>query len=310
MTLHAFGTHQPLLFGACLSTSGPIIELGTGFYSTPFVHAVSAAQNRPLWSVDTQRGYLTFMGRYASELHRLALLDPEMMMGDDGRIAYGQGQSPAYFIDRQRRYFETHFADVSPSVVLVDHSPGFLRQPAIEWFADRAEFVVAHDTESREHYRYDFSRFRYCLNDVSQATGSSVMSNRRDCEPLRAFLWARGQGPAMLAPRSATLASQGQWASVVYPVEEVPADGTISIYFKDAPDGDFQVLARKRDDRGLGYLWRQVCKDGKPNLPVMDGKLLLETPLLFTVGNISLHQVDEVEFRYKSPSGEVSFEIS
>ena len=308
--LHAFGTHQPLLFGACLSTDGPLIELGTGFYSTPFIHAVSAAQGRPAWSVDTSRAYLTFMGQYESDAHRMMLLDEEMMMGDDGKIVFSDDQSPAYFVERQTAFLERHFGSITPGVVFVDHDPAFLRQPAIEWFADRADFIVTHDTESPEHYGFDFTPFRSRLSDHYQPTGTVVVSNRRDCEALRQFLWARGSGKPILEPTSAKLVSHGQWASVHYPVHSLRPDGLATIVVDQVPDGDLQIVARSAAKPALGMLWRQILKDGQPHVPCENGRLLVEASGMWTVGNLSPVDVDEVEFRFRADSGEIVFEVS
>lgn len=71
----------------------------------------------------------------------------------------------------------------APAVVLVDHAPGFLRAPAIAFFAERAEYVIVHDAEHVEHYHLEphLSRFRSRWDFRLHRPTSVILSNRHDC---------------------------------------------------------------------------------------------------------------------------------
>ncbi len=312
MSLNAFGTHQPLLFGACISTDGPMVELGTGFYSTPFIHALSLGQNRRAYSLDTSRGYLTFMSRYREGLHKVSLLDEKMRMGPDGKVAMGS-RSQAFFVERQTAVLEKKFAAMGEiSVVFIDHDPAFLRQPAIDWFADRARFIVAHDTESPAHYGYDFSRFRHQLSDHYQPTGTTVVSNMADCEPLRRFLWARGPvGQRMTPPGTVRLQSRGEVARATFAVAPLQGDSYLRLRVRTMPEGacELEVVGRSSADPKKGYLWARPMKNGALRSPTEAGDMVVEACAMTTHGNLSPHEVDVLELRFRAEDASIEVEI-
>ena len=47
------GSHLPVLIKMVLMTDGPILELGTGFFSTPVLHWLCAEKKRKLVSYDS-----------------------------------------------------------------------------------------------------------------------------------------------------------------------------------------------------------------------------------------------------------------
>ncbi len=315
MSLHAFGTHQPLLFAACLSTQGSIVELGAGFYSTPFIHALTLAQGRDAYTVETQAGYLNFMSGYVSDRHRLWLFDEEIERGPNGKVVLGDGRK-ARIVEAQARYLEQRFGRMTDiSVVFVDHSPGFLRQPAVAWFADRTEFIVVHDTENEPFYRYDFSTFRHRLSDRYQKPGSTVLSNRRDCEGLRSYLWARGAtGPSLLdAPLvdAEILAVAGGWTSLPLPAGSMRAQGSARMKVKQLGEGesDVQVIARAASSPDRGMFWGQILKNGEPCVPVEDGWLIIEACTLNPVGALRPEEVDSLEIRFLASHGKLVFDL-
>ena len=311
MSLHAFGTHQPLLLGACLKTKGMIVELGSGFYSTPIVHSVSLAQRRPAVTLDTSRMYVNFMSRYANKDHRVLLSDPMLMLGETGKFEDLEGHGNQYYVDRQAIRFEKLFGSVDDiGVVFVDHDPAFLRQPAIEWFADRATYIIAHDTESPTHYHYDFSKFKYVLRDVYQPTGTVCMSSREPCEPLREFLWSRGDdGPlvSMVGKDGKGVArmfsEQGGWTVSDYPVSGLTGASHVAMTLDRLPTSvgsELQLLARSARRPG-DYFWKTLAVNGHTFAHIDDkGRAIVEMCTLGLQGNINLSDVDTLQLRFKS----------
>lgn len=311
MSLHAFGTHQPLLLGACLKTKGMIVEVGSGFYSTPIVHAVSLSQGRPAVTLDTSRMYVNFMSRYANKNHRVLLADARLMLGETGKFIDPENKGGQYYIDRQADRFQHLFGAMNDiSVVLVDHDPAFLRQPAIEWFADRATYIIAHDTESPDHYRYDFSKFKYAIRDVYQPVGTVCVSNRESCEPLREFLWSRGaDGPliSLAGGEGGSVArlfsERGAWTVSEYPVSGLTGASHIALTLEQmptAPGSELQILARS-SRRPSDYFWQTLAVNGH-TFAYIDprGRAIVEMCTLGLQGNISLGEVDALQLRFKS----------
>ena len=66
-----FGTHLPLLLTAVTVTTGDVIELGTGWYSTPNLHDLLANTSRNLFSADTDSLWLSKFERFRSPQHIL-----------------------------------------------------------------------------------------------------------------------------------------------------------------------------------------------------------------------------------------------
>jgi len=73
-------------------------------------------------------------------------------------------------------------------------APGYLRVPAIEHFANMADFIVIHDTELVETYGYEpcLSTFRYRLDSCFHVPHTTIVSNFRPCDCFASLL---GQSP-------------------------------------------------------------------------------------------------------------------
>jgi len=71
-TDNGFGTHQIILSAAALSTSGDVLEFGTGFYSTPMLHEIISSQGgRLLVSADSDLTWLSKFLNLSSPTHQL-----------------------------------------------------------------------------------------------------------------------------------------------------------------------------------------------------------------------------------------------
>lgn len=70
----AYGSHAAVLAGMMAyiaDTDGGVLELGAGWYSTPLLHAICAAQRRPLFTVESDTQWLTKFHPYRTEMHEL-----------------------------------------------------------------------------------------------------------------------------------------------------------------------------------------------------------------------------------------------
>jgi hypothetical protein len=117
--LDDFGTFFPVLAALVNRTSGPVLELGCGNYSTPMLHFM--CKNRPLFSAETDSKWFEKFAEYQSTNH-------------DIRLVSDWDQYDV--IDR-------YFWDVA----LVDHAPGKRRIVETARLKDRCRFLVLHDVE-------------------------------------------------------------------------------------------------------------------------------------------------------------------
>jgi predicted O-methyltransferase YrrM len=154
------GSHLPILIKLVLMTDGPILELGTGFFSTPALHWLCAEKKRKLVSYDSSEKYIEVAKNYLADFHEVHLVN------DWSKIDISQ-----------------HW-----SVVLVDHAPGEQRKLEMARVANNADYVVVHDTEPRNdkyyHYSEVASLYKYRYNYDKLYPNTSVFSNFKDLSNL------------------------------------------------------------------------------------------------------------------------------
>lgn len=117
------GSHAPILARAFLACSGPVVECGTGHWSTWMLHEMCAQVGRSLLSVDTDKEWLSKFSELEGESHRFERVSDWLSWAKEA------GQV---------------------SLVFVDCAPGEIRVPLIKALADKANLIVAHDTEADE----------------------------------------------------------------------------------------------------------------------------------------------------------------
>lgn len=152
-----FGTHIAPLLTAVLNTTGDVFEMGSGDWSTPFLHALCAKEKRTLLTADTDKEWLSHFADLARPWHKLVHVELEWAWDYVGDQKWG--------------------------VVFVDHKPGDRRIHDIVRFKDKAQVIVVHDTENPgygyEHvfkffkYRYDYKRYNVWTTLVSNHHGVS-----------------------------------------------------------------------------------------------------------------------------------------
>jgi hypothetical protein len=116
-------------------TTGAVLEIGIGHFSTPALHAFCLASGRTLWSLESDGlWYETFRGKYKHDLHKF-------LNGDYREILEGK---------KLRNYYAPW------SVTLIDSWPSSLphastvasrRRQDFESMIDHSDFVLVHDYE-------------------------------------------------------------------------------------------------------------------------------------------------------------------
>jgi hypothetical protein len=191
MQTDPFSTHQPLLVAALLHTHGPILEIGGGLYSTPIISAFANVQERDAHTVETGPGMYELLKRFSSPHHKIWHVSG-YDFAPDGRFLPRADTTRAQYIEIQARFL-AEFSRTSParwSVVFIDQAPGYLRVPAIEHFADIADFIVTHDTEMVEAYGFEpcLSTFRHRWDSRLQAPHATIVSNFHPCGDFASLL--------------------------------------------------------------------------------------------------------------------------
>src|SRR3990167_3439257 len=116
-----WGSHLPVLIKCLENSKGPVLELGLGISSTPLLHALCFDQDRFLLSLDNDPQFVEMFKKYRSETHSIELVDN----------------------------WATHPITPSPlwALALIDHKPEERRKEEIKRLADKAIFLIVHDTE-------------------------------------------------------------------------------------------------------------------------------------------------------------------
>lgn len=150
-----FGTYAPVFAALIAKTTGPILELGAGDNSTPFLHLISRS-GRQVVTAETDSAWLKKFENYRSPNHAFHLIvkDPSK------KGEYYQWQAGWDAWDQIERF--------NWSVALVDQAPGECRVSTIRRLKGRCTFIVAHDSEEdygaggNYGYREMKPLFRYC----------------------------------------------------------------------------------------------------------------------------------------------------
>ena len=134
-----------------MATDGPVLELGIGHYSTPILHYI--CRDRHLVSIDNNADWVNEFRSFETPTHRICFADPIM-----------NAVIPEAF-----------------SVVFVDTAPVTSRIGLIRDFADRAQYLVIHDTECRR-YRYDriWGLFNYLVDVTRYFPGARLESRTNE----------------------------------------------------------------------------------------------------------------------------------
>lgn len=156
-----YSTFLPVLMEAVNRTSGDVLELGAGVFSTPVLHWMCKKGKRRLVTIENDEKWFNF-SRW--------------------RFRFGSNQPVQHrfvFVknwDDAERYINKEW-----DVVLIDHSPSERRIVEIEKLANLAKYIVVHDADSFQEKNYHYSKifplfkYRYDFTEVEPAT--MVLSN-------------------------------------------------------------------------------------------------------------------------------------
>ena len=152
-----FGSHLPLLSKVMNNTSGPVLELGTGMFSTPFLHWLCFDRRRFLVSYENDREFWGKYRLFQNTRHRIRFVE---------------------------KWEDAKIENINWSVVLVDQHPARSRKEMIKRLVNIADFIVIHDTEPENnrvyHYEEIWPLFKFRCDDKRTKPNTSVVSNLGD----------------------------------------------------------------------------------------------------------------------------------
>lgn len=155
-----YGTHLGPLIRVMRETSGDVLELGTGVFSTPFLHYTCMLDNRKLVSYENCAKWMRWINYYQSPSHQIILVD-----------------------DWDKAEIERPW-----DVALVDHSPSERRIIDIKRLANYAKFIVVHDTSKQYFHTYQYHLihplFKYRKIWKGDTRRADVFSNFVDLKNL------------------------------------------------------------------------------------------------------------------------------
>lgn len=152
-----YGSHLALLTAAVAMTSGRVVELGSGFYSTPVLRAICVTQQRPVHTIDNDREWLESVCGPGSQLHT------SMHLADWSDL---------------HRFGGLLRCDVA----FVDMAPASARTEAIRVMRRWARIVVVHDTEFEQQHNYPgmedaIKAFSYRVDDRRRGPWTTAVSD-------------------------------------------------------------------------------------------------------------------------------------
>jgi len=156
------GSHLPILIKVLGLTDGPVLELGTGLFSTPFLHW-ACYPNRKLVSYENKKEFFNTWN-----------YDDKREAGNN----YDSYHTRILVEDWDKIDISEHWG-----VVFVDHNPGPRRREEMKRVANNADYVVVHDTDEKNDWYYKYSEyfpfFKYRW-DSKIYPRTSVLSNFKD----------------------------------------------------------------------------------------------------------------------------------
>lgn len=156
--MNRFATHIPTLLACLQHTDGPVLELGSGWFSTPVLSAF--ATDRLIRTVESDRDW-------HARVSRICTYQP---------ITQHRHQ-----IVCVPDYDDAPIDDHDWAIVLLDHEPPPRRGVDALRLRERCRLMIGHDSEHSAYgYAAAFDTFRYRLTDSRLLPWTTVVSD----EPL------------------------------------------------------------------------------------------------------------------------------
>ena len=144
-------SHMAVLAKYVLATDGTVLELGSGFFSTPLLHWLCVDMNRSLITYESNEEWFNQAKRFQNRLHIIRLTDWNLDI---------KGHYSVAFIDQSTRN----------------------RVPTALYLKDKVDYVIIHDSDSEHPYHYErlWPHFKYRYDYPKAKPMTTVLSNFKD----------------------------------------------------------------------------------------------------------------------------------
>jgi hypothetical protein len=171
-----WGSHLPVLMKVASLTTGDILELGAGFFSTPYLFWICKEQKRKFVSYENEYEWFKQIWRWKNPKGSKVTTDKLSVISPDKLLEY-------HFVSS----WDMADIDKEWDVVLVDHSPSQRRIVEIKKLANLAKYIVVHDTQRDTKfcdYPQIYSLFKYRYDYSKAIPYTTVLSNFMDLSNL------------------------------------------------------------------------------------------------------------------------------
>lgn len=146
-----------MLMKAIQLSDGPILELGSGLFSTPLIHWMCHESKRKIVTYESVNKYMEFACQFKSNNHKV----------------------------RQVKTYDDIDLGDHWGVVLIDHTVERRSIDALR-LKDKADYIVMHDSEC-DLYEYEsiFRHFKHVHHWKSCVPFTSVVSNFKDLKEFK-----------------------------------------------------------------------------------------------------------------------------
>lgn len=171
-----WGSHMPVLAKVMEFTDGAVLELGTGVWSTALLDMMCRETKRKLISYDNDPAWHTPNQKWQSDFHDVRLVE-DWTEKVDGKEVWHSGFEKA---DIDNTFW---------SVAFMDHKPAKRRKVDAHRLANKAIFVILHDSEEESDkffkYSWIYKHFKYQYQYTKCRPNTVVLSNFIDLSFLK-----------------------------------------------------------------------------------------------------------------------------
>ena len=165
MSYH-WGSHLSVLIRLMELTDGPVLELGTGFFSTPYLHHACYLRNRKLVSYENNPQYYKFLKKLETPWHEIHKVDDDWNIPETKRGVHSDKWG----------------------FIFIDVQPDSKRKDLAKMLRNSAYYIALHDSQPRDDHYMQYSKIykwfkrRYDCTKFDPHT--TVVSNYKE---LRTF---------------------------------------------------------------------------------------------------------------------------
>lgn len=157
------GTHIVPLVRCFELSTGDVLEIGTGLYSTPLLDWLCEMYGRKLVSLDTDKKWSSLnIEKYQKPSHDV-IFAPDMD--------------------------KINITDRHWGLVLIDHSPSPRRRIDISRLKNHADYIIIHDSQPSKDWKFRYSKiypeFKYIFHYNKINPHTTVVSNFKNLDNLK-----------------------------------------------------------------------------------------------------------------------------